>query len=409
MPFISNPPWSNKLIEANRAEIEEAGLPMPTDNELGTGRYGSVYETEDPGVVFKITSDPTEAAFIKRATEIGDWPKGIVRYRAIIDLEGKRYKRETYGIWREASIEVGLRTAQFRGHEYSRREEQDISEFSNYLEHFRNAAAIARDAIKKDPSLLQEALSDRAVRWAWDSIGTAEAMPRLSSYGGVSRKASDQPLSRYRGYQRIAAALRACGLLAELMEHTDMSSAVGGALGFYLEHNILLADVHAGNVGKVVREDPGYADLTYWVITDPGHAVLLDDLGSPVANPGPSSTKGQENVERLARIIRNYSATNFGARFAELSKLEEHSEVEMRGSKMSSRNMSVTLRNHLEALAALLGTEVEYFPASYERSGRGAFGGQRGNRGQDAGAQGSRSPAAVSWERSWRLKNKKRG
>lgn len=62
------------------------------------------------------------------------------------------------------------------------------------------------------------------------------------------------------------------------MEHNNpMSQQVGAALAFYLDNDILLADVHPNNVGTVKRDDE-YDEQTLWVITDPGHAVFLDEL-----------------------------------------------------------------------------------------------------------------------------------
>jgi len=47
---------------------------------------------------------------------------------------------------------------------------------------------------------------------------------------------------------------------------------VGQALDFYLERGLLLADVHANNVGEVTRD--GYHGPIL-VITDPGHLVRV--------------------------------------------------------------------------------------------------------------------------------------
>jgi hypothetical protein len=79
-------------------------------------------------------------------------------------------------------------------------------------------------------------------------------------------------IDRFRGAQMLAASLRACGVLAEMMGSTATSDLVGQALEYYLDQNVLLADVHANNVGLVERED---YTKPIWVITDPGHAVFL--------------------------------------------------------------------------------------------------------------------------------------
>jgi len=267
----SNPPWSDRLIKTNLEEMRESGMPMPDlDDELGTGHYGAVYSTEDPEIVFKVTSDPTEAHFIKKATPLG-FPDGIVEYYAIIDMEGTFRKRGTYGIWREAAFVVGLPHQDFGRDDYQKR---SLRDFRNHLDWFKTAAAVARDTLKrsKDPAALFSE-SKRYEQWAWDNISTDEAMPPMV-YGGMRR----EPLKGYRGSQRVAAAIRACAVVAENMEHTYLSDLVGGALSFYLDNGILLADVHGNNVGRVARRDDYDEGEGPWVITDPGHAVFLDEL-----------------------------------------------------------------------------------------------------------------------------------
>jgi hypothetical protein len=67
--------------------------------------------------------------------------------------------------------------------------------------------------------------------------------------------------------------------MTELMQNTDGSDLIGSALRYYLEQGLLLADVHANNVGKVER-------TSGWVITDPGHAVPLEQRWAVVNVPG---------------------------------------------------------------------------------------------------------------------------
>lgn len=277
--YEENPPWSDNLIAENMDEMIESGLPFPTGpgEELGEGHYGVVYATDDPEVVFKVSSDPTEAHFVKRATPLG-FPDGIVKYKAIIDFEGTRRKRATYGIWREAAFEVGLRTGRYYGAELSRYDERNLNDFEAHLQSFRRTAALARDTIKKKPAMLERAMSEGGKRWAWDNAYLDMVDPAELGRGIWSHSTAAQPLARFQGWQRIAGALRGCEMLAEMMEHNNpMSQSVGAALGFYLDNDILLADVHSNNVGTVKRDDE-YGERTLWVITDPGHAVFLDEL-----------------------------------------------------------------------------------------------------------------------------------
>ena len=112
-----------------------------------------------------------------------------------------------------------------------------------------------------------KALEDKA----WDIASGLDLRREGDAYGEMYAK-------RYRGPLRLAVALRLCDITAEIMENTYGCDTVGDALRYYLKEGILLADVHTGNVGTVERT-PG------WVITDPGHAVGLEDRWSSVSVP----------------------------------------------------------------------------------------------------------------------------
>jgi hypothetical protein len=117
-----------------------------------------------------------------------------------------------------------------------------------------------RDYVKKSKSL------PRAIK----AIADAEDL--------VSRLAGERSPGSWTGAHRAAAHLRECETLAEIMEHTFMSSRIGEALGFYLDNGMLLADVHANNVGVVTRPPDTEYDEEHNVnvVTDPGHMVPLD-------------------------------------------------------------------------------------------------------------------------------------
>jgi len=104
--------------------------------------------------------------------------------------------------------------------------------------------------------------------WAWDNITLEDAQ----GVAGWAHEFTFSAINNYKGAYRLAASWRACAIIAEMMENTYLSDLVGGAFSFYMERGFLLADVHAGNVGRVDREDYGPG---IWVITDPGHVVVL--------------------------------------------------------------------------------------------------------------------------------------
>lgn len=231
--------------------------------ELGCGHYGCVMPTDDPEVVCKITSDVTEATFIAAiATLRGEPPEGIVRYYGIYQLPGKHRGRDTFILWREAATSVGFPAFEFG------REDQSRTNLRNNLRAFKMLAAYARDTLKGATdrrAMLAEAktLEDRA----WDIASEMQG----DAYGEMYAK-------RFRGPLRLAVTLRLCDTQAEIMENTYGCDTIGDALRYYLKEGILLADVHTGNVGTVERT-PG------WVITDPGHAVGLEDRWSSVVVP----------------------------------------------------------------------------------------------------------------------------
>jgi predicted GIY-YIG superfamily endonuclease len=129
------------------------------------------------------------------------------------------------------------------------------------LEGFQKQANVVRNYIHTAKD--KEAALDRVAKlkdWAWKAAG------------------SEGMIMRARGAEKAAIAVRQAQSLAEEMAHTYASDAIGGAMDFYIDEGILLADVHANNVGVVTRPpDENYDD---WhginVITDPGHMVPLD-------------------------------------------------------------------------------------------------------------------------------------
>lgn len=289
--MLSNPPWADNALKLNWSLIEtiarERGLPLPANSgnwkfkELGCGHYGCVISTSDPGIVFKLTSDPTEAEFIKLAEPLG-WPDGIVKYHAIAPLPFTFRKRKVFAIWREAAHEVGrLDPGGFAGRkDYDARMRHD---FAVNLNRFKDHAARFRDQLKaaKDPVALLKSSKENAEKWAWDTVGVEDASG-VDEYGkgasvrrahGFGRRMYGI-IERQTGARKLAASWRACWIVAEQMDSSPESDLVGGAFMFYMENGFLLADVHTGNVGKANREDykPGQGP---WVITDPGHVVVL--------------------------------------------------------------------------------------------------------------------------------------
>jgi hypothetical protein len=263
--LVENPPWVDRALKDSWGIIKAVDLPPPAEFELGCGHYGCVFSTLDSEIVVKITSDESEAEFVKMAEPLG-WPSGMVKYYKITQLEGTYRNREIFALWREAAFNVGDCCPYRKPKDLEDWDYRERKQFEIRLLQFREAASIVRDSIRRSKNpvkLFKEAKKQE--EWAWDYVDSAELI-------NASLTATVRRLKFQVGAARVAVALRACALFAELMEHEHLASEVGQALGFYLEHKMLLADVHLGNVGQVDRGD-GYAP---WVITDPGHLVVLD-------------------------------------------------------------------------------------------------------------------------------------
>lgn len=127
------PPWTRKFLTDNWDTIRQGSMPggewMPVEapgstpkrrlvDALGCGHYGCVFLTNTPGLVIKVSSDASEAEFIKAAVKLGEWPVGIVRYQAVLDLPGSHRGRPVFIIWREEAFDIGtIRSTGDRGAE----------------------------------------------------------------------------------------------------------------------------------------------------------------------------------------------------------------------------------------------------------------------------------------------------
>lgn len=219
--LVSNPPWVTKILTDHwgdlEAKVKPAWLPKLDDvhavrgghvqgdfSELGCGAYGCVYPTLDPGIVLKVTTDPTEAEFAARLAKDLAVPI-TTTYRMVMSLPVKHEKRRVYLLWREEASEVGAI------------EEDSTEDHLIYRQH--KAAQVAYDIlIEQTQGDLDAALE------AWKhEVRSMIMMPEL----------------------RFLA---------------------NGLLKVYDQQQIFFGDIHAGNLGKVKRDgkdvwvitDPGH-------------------------------------------------------------------------------------------------------------------------------------------------------
>jgi hypothetical protein len=299
--YEPNPPWVDKIVAKNWASLESMVGPerMPTQTEgstprrrhvqdYGCGHYGCVSPTKAPEIVFKVTSDPLEAHFVASALLIASkdksfgWPVGIVRYENIVQLDGSYRSRPVFGLWREEAYDVGALVHAHRhqvggGPEWFRKLDaygkMAFEQFAVRLVRFKDWAGrfkMSTDRSANRAKLLEDVR--RHERWARDAIELEEAE---NGYERVVK-------SHWSAPQKLASCLRACEINAELMANEPVGTEVGEALDFYMERGLLLADVHLNNIGRLLRED--YSSGV-WGITDPGHAVPLDDRFAAVLIP----------------------------------------------------------------------------------------------------------------------------
>jgi hypothetical protein len=283
-----NPAWVNRTLTQFWGDLErlvgEERMPLLTTvgaptkgkrvevEELGTGHYGTVMPTHSDGIVMKVTSDPTEAAFVASALSIGEFPDGIVRYERIVALPEKLRNRGVFVIWREEADDVGIQRASLHQPDNLRYVDEEAMRL---VYTFKAAAALVREQKDHAPLGDDNRARDVAFEIADDVFrsGRDEDQHMRTS---LTRRAPRGPFRA----QVLYWILDWC---FDMMENTNGVHLVGGALRFYFEdHGILLADVHGGNIGRAYRGDHG--GLVN-VITDPGHAVFVDDRYDGVRVP----------------------------------------------------------------------------------------------------------------------------
>lgn len=270
----SNPDWSDAIAKKNCAAIQKAckdfDLPPPLlddgcriEGELGAGLYGAVYKTESKDVVFKISSDPSEAhliAILIALRQKGEYDStGIVRFDAIFALNERYIDNSTFVIWREAAQSTELRVFDSSTCE--------IKEFAKNIIAYKSVAdevfSIALSAAKSMP------LNDY---WAWMKDGVDAANEILDG------NKMDIPLIVPKFIRYLAKSYE----LADKMERNTKSFFVGNALKTLLRSGLLIGDTHVGNIGVVSM---GKCGQGVFKIFDVGHACVLRKKYSEIEIP----------------------------------------------------------------------------------------------------------------------------
>ena len=289
---LANPAWVDKALTRSWALFEARTPPIVTPrkrsrrgafhpkgpvtlhaDELGCGHYGCVLQTPDPAVVVKLTTDHSEAAFVKLLLARGLHEPGLVRYREIVRLPSEHKGLPIYAIWREAAEDVGgVFTCRYDVYVFGRAGTcEDVDRFASHLMRFKLAANCVRN-------LLLPQRGARGVRdvFLWGLLEAARHVTReaaelvyVNDETGVVAWDS-APYGPGKMETDVAACLLACGRAAEMMAETVAGRLIGRTLLALIQQGMLLTDVHAGNIGRVERDGERVV-----VVTDPGHMLPL--------------------------------------------------------------------------------------------------------------------------------------
>lgn len=259
---LPNPAWSNCALlrawTAIEAHVGPKMMPRVTKHtykkliaiEYGHGVYGVVMPTSTKGVVVKVTTDPGEAHLISVLTHLRARPDGIVRYHGIYQLSGQHDGRPIFVLWREEAYGVGKVLE-------SRADEEAANLLDTYFSETQKLARYSQNNLIDPRSVKQYA----AEYWGETGYEHDGRGPNLLRRGRV--------LVRGVNAQAGFAAAAAVTLALEL-SHIPKTRAIGKSLVQLANREIIVTDLHHGNLGYVKRGGQKLA-----VITDPGHVVFL--------------------------------------------------------------------------------------------------------------------------------------
>lgn len=225
--LVPNPPWVTQAItaawESLTTKVKPEWIPRLEDvhsarghvvgdfQEYGCGAYGCVYPTLDPGVVLKVTTDETEAEFAAYLSK--DLVAPIVTtYRMVMSLPAEHEGRRIYLLWRESADDVG-----------------GIVEGSNESNMIWN----------------QHKAAQKAYNLLFDGVGGPKLERALAEW-----KHRTQQMAMY----------------------PELGFVAGGMLAVFDQQGIFFGDIHAGNLGRVLRNGK-----PTWVISDPGHVAVIGE------------------------------------------------------------------------------------------------------------------------------------
>ena len=272
--FVPNKPWTDKVILHDWPKVlafaKKHGLPVPTSTltakrkpvweEFGCGVFGCVFPTTDPDVVFKVTSDESEASFILRVAGLRHVNlDGLVRYDAALPISGARNGHKLLAVWRQEAQMAGQL-------EDLAKKDKELHHFVRRLEQIVWFALGVKETLEKHKEWERDVLRDVA-RWL---PMTQDALRR---HIDTLVENKGKQIERWNTRERndaleISMNMAAYAFCCDVMsKESRLGELVGKTMYDLLRAGILLADVHPGNVGLVNSR---------WVITDPGRMVIVD-------------------------------------------------------------------------------------------------------------------------------------
>lgn len=285
-----NPPWADKVLKTTYERLQTVvdikRLPVPSLSaqkgkgqfeEFGAGHYGVVYPTREKDVVCKITTDASEAAFVRAALWLKETPVGIVQYYDVVRIEGQSHRqRPVFALWRSEVQPVTI----YKRHQKDPRDTLAYVSL-NLLGIAKFAAHTMREYLKKQ-SPEKRAFTIKQIKdHEGQYTGEFNMDPLMRNpYADIR-----EMFTRFIGYKKGVHKAIACADLfmdaCSYMEHT-YNFAPGAALQWYYREGLLMADVHGENV-SLQLVDPKYPADEEWVISDPGHAIALTDRFADLA------------------------------------------------------------------------------------------------------------------------------
>lgn len=288
---LQNPAWVDKVIQDSLDIIStnvqhEEELPQMifdkstvTVHEYGCGKMGCVIPTFDNSKVFKITSDDSEVRFILAAMSLGEYPEGMIQYYRAIKLRGQYKQRQVYGIWREDCPDAG-KLEKKKVEDYTRNELMLHVLFNLFFEYGNTVIGFVYDSVSdKQLNEYFQRVHDfypkaqQEINRVWEKVSLHEERPDeidFLIYPKGKSTPRNAPLDEK--VKRTAYAFACCVNVARQIESISEYASIGHALLFYLKRNIIINDLHFGNIGEIYRKERG---KKIWAITDPGIVVFL--------------------------------------------------------------------------------------------------------------------------------------